>query len=129
MGLSLCFNNLVSKCWSMLFLKLLSPKPVFVHTSFQNNKHFNDTDGIGYLLDGKLSKISKGDNSPIIFMNENRFSGAYMVRGRYEKKGSLISVDVKIFEDETKKGEFKVEGVNATTIADRIATKLISIVK
>lgn len=109
-------------------IKLLSPKPVFVHTSFQDDAHYNDVDGIGVSLDARLLKVSKKENAPIIFMNENRFSGAYVVRGRYQRKGSLISVQVKVFEEDDPKGEFKVEGVNANAIADKIMDKLMKMI-
>jgi WD40 repeat protein len=110
-------------------IKLLSPKPVFVHTSFQDSKQFYDSEGIGNTVDSRLSKLSKQDSAPIIFMNENKFSGALVVRGRYEQKGALTIVDVKVFEDDKKKLEFKVDGVNANTIADRITARLMKMVE
>ncbi len=105
-------------------IKLLSPKPVFVHTSFQDSELFYDAKGLGNSLDSRLTQLSKEENAPIIFMNENRFSGAYIVRGRYEQKGALTIVDVKVFEDDKKKLEFKVDGTSANSIADKIAARL-----
>lgn len=110
-------------------IKLLSPKPVFVHTSFQDSDLFYDAKGIGNSLDNRLSELSKEDNAKIIFMNENRFSGAYIVRGRYEQKGALTIVDVKVFEDDKKKLEFKVDGTSANSIADKIAARLEKMVE
>lgn len=106
-------------------IKLLSPKPVFVHTSFQDSELFYDDKKIGSTLDKRLSKLSKENNAPIIFMNENSFSGAMVVRGRYQQKGGLTIVDVKVFEDDKKKLEFKVDGVNANSIADKIVARLM----
>lgn len=110
-------------------IHLLQPKPVFVHAVFQESNNFNDPEGIGKALDKKLAKLGKSDNSPIIFMNEMHFSGALQVKGRYEHSGHLTTVNVQVFEDQRKRMEFKVEGVNANTISDKIMQRLLELIE
>lgn len=110
-------------------IKLVQPKPVFVHTRFQEQNNFFDVLKLGKALDSRLNKVSKGDDAPILFMDKNHFSGALQVKGRYERKGQLTVVTVKVFEDDRLKTEFKVDGVNANTISDRIVNELIKIVQ
>ena len=104
---------------------LLSPKPVFIHTNFQDIDDFQDVIGIGSALDTKLSEKSKEPNAPLVYMNENKFAGALQVRGRYENKDGLIIVDVKVFKDGVKKSEFKTQGTNKDDISDKIMNRLL----
>lgn len=105
-------------------IKLLSPKPVFVQTIFQNETEYLDDAEIGLLLDERLATLSKAQNAPLVFMSENKFGGAMQVRGRYSQKGGLLIVDVKVFQDNVKVLEFKTDGISSGSIADRISARL-----
>ena len=110
-------------------IKLLSPKPVFVQTSFQHQSKFIDDINLSGNLDERLSELSKAQGAPIVYMNENKFGGAYQVRGRYETKGGLTIVDIKVFQDDALKSEFKVDGVSTSSLADKISARLMKMVE
>jgi WD40 repeat protein len=106
-------------------IKLLSPKPVFIQTSFQDINEFQDGLNIGAALNSKLMETGKSQNSPLVYINESAFSGAYQVRGRYEQTGGLIMVDVKVFQDNIKTSEFKTQGTTAADVSDKILNRLM----
>lgn len=110
-------------------IKLLSPKPVFVQTNFQHQNKFIDDVNLGDNLDERLSELSKSQGAPIVYMNENKFGGAYQVRGRYEQKGGLTIVDIKVFQDDVLKSEFKVDGVSTSSLADKITARLMKMIE
>jgi WD40 repeat protein/uncharacterized caspase-like protein len=110
-------------------IKLLSPKPVFVQTNFQHQNKFIDEENLAFNLDERLSELSRTSNAPIVYMNENKFGGAYQVRGRYEQKGGLTIVDVKVFQDDVLKSEFKVDGVSTSSLADKITARLMKVIE
>ena len=110
-------------------ITLLQPKPVFVHTNFQHVDQFYDVIKLGKTLDSKLGTLAKTEESPILFMNENYFHGALQVRDRYEERGELTIVSVKVFEDDKLVEEFKVQGVNTKAIAGKLYNRLMIMVK
>lgn len=106
-------------------IKLLSPKPIYVHSNFQDDEQFVDAIGLSQTVDKKLQDLSQQANSALVYMNENKFSGAYEIRGRYHTTGGLSIVDVKVFLNGEKRLEFKVDGTTAEGIADKIIARLL----
>jgi WD40 repeat protein len=104
-----------------------SPKPVFVQTNFQENKDYDDKADLGSLVDSKLIRFSSQPDAPIFFVNEKKFSGALVVRGRYDMKDEEIKVELKVFRDGKLLGTISDKGANANVLAEKLTNQLIAI--
>ena len=109
-------------------IKIKSPKPIFVHSNFQDKKEFLDAIDLGEILDNKLLKLSNQLDAPVVFVDDKKFSGSITVSGRYEEKENNIKAEVRVFKDGNKIGDFDEEAGNALLLADQIIIKLLHLV-
>ncbi len=108
-------------------IDLVSPKPVFVQTHFQETELFADVLEISHLLDRKLQETSAIPNAPVVFVDDKKFSGALQVRGRYTNSEQLLIGDVKVFSNNKMILEFKAQGANSQVLTERIYRRLIQL--
>ena len=109
-------------------IKIKSPKPIFVHSNFQDKKDFLDAIDLGGILDSRLLKLGNQPGAPIVFVDDKKFSGSIVVSGRYEEKENNIKAEVRVFKDGNRIGAFEEEGGNALLLTDKILVKLLNLV-
>jgi hypothetical protein len=81
---------------------------------------------------GALREISSsGRDAPLVFVETDEFSNAYLLSGRYSVNNDLIEVTVKVFKGEKQIRTFKVEGHKRklADLASQVAKHMQKIVK
>lgn len=87
-------------------------KPLFVRSSFQEERSFSDVLDLGTALDNRLNDISaQGKSASILFVNVKKYPNAYAVKGRYsiDAKG-IVTLKVNVFKGEQVVKNFMVKG-------------------
>jgi len=108
-------------------IKIKSPKPVFVHTNFQEKSDFLDVIHLSDMIDSRLLKLSGQKEAPITFVDEKKFSGAYFITGRYDQDNDEIEVEIRVYKNDVLVESFKKKGGNARILTDKIMSELLSL--
>lgn len=107
-------------------IKLPSPRPLFLRSSFSDENTFDDHLRISELLDEAFGEQqANGGSDQIIFIDAVRFTGAYSLKGRYVKKGDNYIVQVRLFKGNNVLCTFDVEGPNAPEIVKMIMERAV----
>ncbi|MEQ8470403.1 MAG: caspase family protein [Marinoscillum sp.] len=101
-------------------IKIASPKPVYVHTRFQDESAIFDRLGVSDLLDSKLIEMSKQKDPKLVFVDDKDFSGATIINGRYEDTNGLLKAKLYFIKDNQVAQKELVEAVNADQLTDEI---------
>ena len=105
-------------------ISLAAPKPVYVHTRFQDESAIFDRLNLNELLDQKLIELSKVDDAPIAFVDDKNFSGATIINGRYSEDNGLLKAQVTFVSNNAVSKQVTVEAVNAELLAEAILKEL-----
>ncbi|TDI71577.1 MAG: caspase family protein, partial [Bacteroidetes bacterium] len=107
-------------------IKLPSPKPLFLRSSFSDENSFDDHLRLSELLDELFAdQQANGGRSQVIFIDAARFTGAYSLKGRYVKQGYDYLVQVRLFKGDDAINKFEVEGSDSSEIAKKIIEKAL----
>ena len=115
-------------------IKLNSPKPIFIQSTFQHLEQFVDVLDLGRIVDSELRIIDNVSDSEIVFLNTNEYFDAFSIQGRYTiKEEGGLSISVKLFKDKSLIKAFDVEAENAgiakKTIIDTVLEAIRPILK
>lgn len=110
-------------------IQLISPRPVILPTSFQENTKFRDIEDIGLLLDEQLKEEVRNQSMDITLYQSRNFKGAYEIRGRYLKVGTATQLDLRIFrgDEQIQKKEFLSNDLK--TMIDDMSTFILESVR
>ncbi|MCP4459652.1 MAG: hypothetical protein GY816_16745 [Cytophagales bacterium] len=101
-------------------IRLKEPKPAFINSNFQDEAAIYDPLGMTNIMDEKLLEFSKISEAPIVYIDDNKFSGSLRIVGRYAYKGDLLVATIKIIRDEEVIDELEFEAVNVNLLTDQI---------
>ncbi|MFH6982306.1 caspase family protein [Marinoscillum luteum] len=105
-------------------IAIKAPKPVYVHSRFQDESSIYDRLGVSDLMDSKLVELSKSKDAPIVFVDDKSFSGATIISGRYTESGDLIRARVSLIKKGTEPKEVNLEAVNIDQLTEQIVELL-----
>lgn len=108
---------------------LPSPKPMFLRSSFENEITFNDDLRLSDTIDNELINVQSRDGNEVIFIDASRFSGAYSLKGRYQKDGDEYKVTVKLFMGDELVAGFEVAGKKVNELTGLIINNALQQVK
>lgn len=101
-------------------IKIASPKPVYVHSRFQDESAIFDRLGVSDLLDTKLIELSKQKDPKVVFVDDKDFSGATIISGRYEDTDGLLKAKLYFVRNNEIVQKTSLESVNADQLTDEI---------
>ena len=101
-------------------IAIKAPKPVYVHSRFQDESAIYDRLGVSDLMDSKLVELSKSKDAPIVFVDDKNFSGATIISGRYSEAGDLIRARVSQIKKGSESREVNLEAVNIDQLTERV---------
>lgn len=78
-------------------INLVTPRPVVLNSSFQDNELFLDILNIGLNLDNKIKEEVLASDMDFVFLKNSNYTGAYDIRGRYQKQNKGIILEIRIF--------------------------------
>jgi len=100
-------------------------KPVVIRSNFLNELTFDDDLQIVALLENKFYEESqKGPNADFIYVDVNKYPGAYALRGVYKNIGDNIEIRVKLFVDKVSQDLIIPSENNAKKLSDLIIRKM-----
>lgn len=109
-------------------IQLKAPKPVFVHSRFQDESAIYDHLKISDLLDQKLLELSKANDPRLVFVDDKNFSGAMIIHGRYQEADGLIKGVVTVEKGGQEINKMEIEAVNADVFTLMITEKTLELV-
>jgi uncharacterized caspase-like protein len=91
---------------------LVQKRPLVLRTSFiQNDRSFRDKLKLGQAVDLVLREVaSRGRAAPIVFVDADEFSNAYLLSGGYTAEGESIVLQVSVSKDDNDVGTFELRG-------------------
>lgn len=110
-------------------INLISPRPIILSPSFQEENLYLDIQNIGLQLDQKMREIGKGNDMPFIFLNSGNFSGAYEIRGRYLENSGMYQLTARIFRGTDLVQEVSFEDKVVDTLLENTAQKCLQIIE
>jgi WD40 repeat protein len=113
-------------------IPLSQKRPLVLRTRFEDAKLWWDKLKFADKVNGALREISSsGRDAPLVFVETDEFSNAYLLSGRYSVNNDLIEVTVKVFKGEKKIRTFKVQGHKRklADLASQVAKHMQKIVK
>jgi len=108
---------------------LPSPKPMFLRSSFENEITFNDDLRLSDAIDDEFINIQSRDGNEVIFIDASRFSGAYSLKGRYQKDGDVYKVKVRLFKGDEPIVDFEVSGKEVKELTGLIINNALQQIK
>ena len=94
-------------------IPLQSPRPLVLKASFQDEFEFEDTLGLGKLINEQLREIAaRGQEAPLVFLDATELPSAYRLLGRYAVEDGNVKVTVQLSRGEDRK-RFTVEGTKS----------------
>lgn len=123
-GKSFDIGRLTSQDREKIVIK--APKPVYVHSRFQDESAIFDRLHVAERLDSRLMEISRKKDAKIVFVDDKSFSGASTIHGRYFETEGLLKAKVTVVKQHEITRVFEVEAVNARLLSERIATKILT---
>ena len=92
-------------------INIITPKPYFRKTNFQNETTYIDDLGLGTMVNHKLNDLSlEGKNATAIYIDVENYTEAYGINGRYTIKDGRINIEGKVFFGDQALGDFNVQG-------------------
>jgi len=108
---------------------LPTPKPLFLRSNFTNDITFNDNLRLSDAINNELINIQSRDGNEVIFIDASRFSGAYSLKGRYQKDGDVYKVMVRLFKGDELVAGFEVTGKEVKELTGLIINNALQMVK
>ena len=109
-------------------IKLISPRPIILNSSFQEENMFLDYNKLGLQLDDELKYQAENIESDFIFINSDNFTGAYKFSGRYSYNSGEIKILVKLYKDASLLEIIEVKEMDFNTAIEKIALKGLGII-
>ncbi len=103
---------------------LAAPKPVYVHSRFQDESAIFDRLDLSELVDQQLLELSKQDDAPIAFVDDKSFSGATLINGRYSESNGLIKATITFVKNGVVSKKVELEAVNSAVLSEAILNEL-----
>ncbi|QNL20781.1 caspase family protein [Hyphobacterium sp. CCMP332] len=110
-------------------IKLISPRPIILKSSFQEEHMFLDYSKLGLQLDDELKYQVDNKENDFIFINSDNFTGAYKFNGRYSYNSGEIKIQVKLFKDTTLLEIIEVNEIDFKTAIEKIALRGLGIIE
>ncbi|MEQ9312317.1 MAG: caspase family protein [Cytophagales bacterium] len=110
-------------------IKLISPRPIILNSSFQEENMFLDYSKLGLQLDDELKYQAENIESDFIFINSDNFTGAYKFSGRYSYNSGEIKILVKLYKDASLLEIIEVKEMDFNTAIEKIALKGLGIIE
>ncbi|WP_421878552.1 caspase family protein [Marinoscillum sp.] len=105
-------------------IELAAPKPVYVHSRFQDESAIFDRLDLSDMVDQQLIEWSKMDDASIAFVDDKDFSGATIINGRYEEVDGLLKATITFVQKGTITKKVELEAVNAALLSEAILAEL-----
>ena len=102
---------------------LTEVKPLFLMTSFQDERRMRDTLGLQKAVEEALRTVaSRGREAPLVFVEAREMPGAFEIAGRYRVKDGRVMVTAALFRGEEEVATFTLEGPESDLpgLAERI---------
>lgn len=107
-------------------IKVNSPKPIFIYSSFQDEAAFLDVLNLGRIVDAELRALDARSDAQIVFLNTNSYHDAFSIKGRYSMdKSHLIHARVRLFKDKSLILSFETKGQNTGEVKDKIIDEVL----
>ncbi len=110
-------------------IQLISPRPIILNSSLQEENMFLDYKKLGLQLDDELKYQAGNKERDFIFINSDNFKGAYKFSGRYTNNSGKINILIKLYKDETLLEIIEVNEIDFDTAIEKIASRGLSIVE
>ncbi len=110
-------------------IDLISPRPILLPSTFQDNEMYLDVKSIGLQLDDKLKFQAEKTGLDYIFLNSNNFSGSYKLSGRYFQNLNGIKMIAKVYRDAILIDKIEIEEANLDLAIEKIAGFGLSVVE
>lgn len=107
-------------------INIKAPKPVYVHSRFQDESAIYDPLKIGDLLDQKLTQKSAEKDAAIVFVDDKSFSGAMMINGRYTSGETSIKAEITVVKDQQVIKQITAEAINEDRLTEIILTEILA---
>lgn len=113
-------------------IPLSQKRPLVLRTSFQDEYYYRDKLKLEDKVNGALRDLaSTGRTAPLVFLETDEFSNAYLLAGRYSVQGELVEVTVKVSRGNKEVNTFKVRGQKTALaqLAFQVAQQMQRIVR
>ena len=103
---------------------LRAVRPLFLRSSFQDDKRFRDDLAVTKEVDAALRDVeTRGFDAPLVFVDAIECPDAYQMSGRYHREAGKVTVEVRLFKGEAELPAFTVTGEekDVPSLAKRIA--------
>jgi hypothetical protein len=109
-------------------INLISPKPVLLASSFQDQDMYLDIINLGNELDEALKNKVRQNNAHFIFLKHTNFNGAYQINGRYAQDSEGLTVSVKIFKNQLSIEQFQISNKSKIELLNELALRTVEII-
>lgn len=89
---------------------LVSSKPVFLQSTFQDEEKIRDVLGLSKKVNKAMRDLTaRGSHAPMVYVDATEYPDAFSLTGRYKVENSRVKVKVFIFKDASEIGRFSLE--------------------
>jgi hypothetical protein len=105
-------------------MKLSAPRPLVQRAQFQDTDRFLDYLNLSQRVNAKLREESvRGPQAPVVFVDAATAPQAYIVAGRYTRRGDELTLEVRLFKQDEAVAQWTMAG--AVTNLESLLTSLV----
>lgn len=106
-------------------IEIVSTKPIVLLSNFQEENTIADPLNFAQKVN-KTLRESEFEGKEFVFLDKERFEGAYKIWGRYRTENDKIIAKIRIFRGAGLVETFEVSGVSSTTMSEDIVSHLVN---